>query len=56
MKLTLYPGHFSFLISDGGKGCNLYLELVPYQSGEVLWGQDCHQPHEVFTKQAPHKV
>ena len=56
MKLTSYPGHLSFLISDSGKGVRLYVELFPYQRGEMAWGPDCHQPHEVFTKQAPHKV
>ena len=49
MKLTSYPGHFSFHISDGGEG-------VSYQRGEMPWGRDCHQLHEVCAKQALHKV
>ena len=56
MKLTSYPGLLFFLISDGGEGVSfIYLKLVPYQSGEMPWGRDFHQPHELFTKQAPHK-
>ena len=56
MKLPLYPGHLFFLYRTVAKACRLYLELVSCQTGEMPWGQDCHQQHEVFTKQAPHKV
>ena len=33
MKPTSHTGHFSFLISDGGKG----MSFVPRQRGEMPW-------------------
>ena len=55
MKLTSYPGYL-FLYQTVAKVCRLYFEHVPYQKGEIPWERNCHQPHEVFTNQAPQKV
>ena len=47
---------FLFLYRAVAKVCRFYLELVPYQKGEMPWRRDCHQQHEVSAKQVPYRV
>ena len=49
MKTSLYPGHLSFLISDGGKGVSIVLR--PISERQNALGQDCHQAYKIDTKE-----
>ena len=49
MKPTSYPGHLSFLVSDGRKG--VLFVTRPISERPNALGHDCHQAYKVDTKE-----